>query len=58
MEQFMLTFLNQRYGLRHLIVEWAASIVQAVKMYSQEDPQIHLFGKMLKNAVDEDFWFS
>ena len=58
MEQFMFTFLNQRYGLKQLIVDWASSLVQAVKLYSQEDAQIQLFGKLLKNAVDEDFWFT
>ena len=54
----MFTFLNQRYGLKQLIVDWASSLVQAVKLYSQEDAQIQLFGKLLKNAVDEDFWFT
>ena len=58
MEQFMFTFLNQRYGLKQLIVDWASSLVQAVKMYSGEDAWVLLFGKMLKNAVDEDFWFT
>jgi len=32
-EQFIFTFLNQRYGLKALIMEWAGSIVQAVKIY-------------------------
>ena len=58
MEQFMFTFLNQRYGLKQLIVEWASSIVHAIKLYSSDDAQIYLFGKMLKNTVDEDFWFA
>ena len=54
----MFTFLNQRYGLKQLIVEWASSIVHAIKLYSSDDAQIYLFGKMLKNTVDEDFWFA
>jgi len=54
----MFTFLNQKYGLKSLIVDWAASIVQAVKQYGEEDAQVHLFGKILKNTVDEDFWFA
>ena len=54
----MFTFLNQRYGLKQLIVEWASSIVQAVKIYSPEDAQVHLFGKILKNSIEEDFWQS
>lgn len=52
----MFTFLNQRYGLRQLIVEWASSIVQAIKIYAPKDAQLKLFGKILKNSVDEDFW--
>ena len=52
----MFTFLNQRYGLKQLIVEWASSIVYAVKIYSPEDAQVNLFGKILKNSVEEDFW--
>lgn len=27
MEQFMYTYLNQRYGLKSLIIEWAAAII-------------------------------
>ena len=30
MEQFMYTYLNQKYGLKNLIVEWAAAIVNGV----------------------------
>ena len=53
MEQFMFTYLNQRYGLKQLIVEWAASLVQAIKLYTADDVQVHLFGKMLKNVRQE-----
>ena len=52
----MFTFLNQRYGLKQLILDWASSLVQAIKIYSLEDAAIDLFGKILKNSVDEDFW--
>jgi len=31
MEQYMFTYLNQKYGLKNLIIEWAASIVNGVK---------------------------
>ena len=30
--------------------------MQAIKIYSLEDAAIDLFGKILKNSVDEDFW--
>jgi len=37
MEQHMYTFLNQRYGLKQLICDWAATIVNAIKQYSAKD---------------------
>jgi len=46
MEQHMYTFLNQKYGLKTLIIEWATSIVNAIKMYSLDDSDICLFGKV------------
>lgn len=47
MEQHMYTFLNQKYGLKTLIIEWATSIVNGIKMYSIEDSDICLFGKVI-----------
>lgn len=55
MEQFMFTYLNQKYGLRNLIIEWAASIVNGVKLYMKENSDVALFAKLLKNEVEEDF---
>ena len=55
MEQFMFTHLNQKYGLKNLIIEWAASIVNGVKLYLKEDSDVALFAKLLKNEVEEDF---
>lgn len=46
MEQHMYTFLNQKYGLKTLIIEWATSIVNGIKMYSLEDSDVCLFGKV------------
>jgi hypothetical protein len=57
MEQFMYTYLNQRYGLKQLIIEWAGSIIGGIKKYSKEDADVCLFGKVLRNEVDEDFRF-
>ena len=57
MEQHMYTYLNQRYGLKHLILEWATAIIQGVKKYSSEDNDVAVFGKILRNEVDEEFRF-
>ena len=46
MEQHMYTYLNQKYGLKSLIVEWATCLINGIKMYSSEDSEICLFGKV------------
>lgn len=51
----MYTYLNQKYGLKTLIVEWASSIIQAIKTYLHDDHDITLFAKILKNECDEGF---
>jgi len=55
MEEFLYTYLDRRYGLKSLIIEWAISITNSIKMYSFEDNDVALFGKILKNECDEDF---
>ena len=57
MEQYMYTYLNQKYGLKSLIIEWAASIIKAVKSYGTDDVDVLLFNKILKNECDEEFRF-
>ena len=57
MEQFMYTYLNQKYGLKPLIVEWAAAIINGVKRYIRADHDVTLFAKILKNECDEEFRF-
>jgi len=57
MEQHMYTYLNQRYGLKHLILEWATAIIQGVKKYAAEDNDVAVFGKILRNEIDEEFRF-
>lgn len=53
----MYTYLNQRYGLKNLIIEWAASIINGIKKYSKEDHTVCLYGKILRNECDEEFRF-
>ena len=53
----MYTYLNQKYGLKALIIEWVDSIIKAVKSYVKEDHEVELFAKILKNECDEDFRF-
>lgn len=51
----MYTYLNQRYGLKNLIVEWAAAIISGIKKFLKEDHDVALFGKIMKNECDEEF---
>ena len=57
MEQHMYTFLNQKYGLKNLIIEWAGSLIAGIKNYAYEDNDVAVFGKILKNECDEEFVF-
>lgn len=57
MEQHMYTFLNQKYGLRSLIIEWVAAIITGIKTFSSEDNEVGVFGKILRNECDEEFRF-
>jgi nitrogenase subunit NifH len=57
MEQFMYTYLNQRYGLKNLIIEWAAAIIAGIKNFQKEDHDVALFGKILRSECDEEFRF-
>lgn len=51
----MYAFLNKRYGLKGLIVSWAAAIVNGLKRFASEDHDLLLFAKILKNECDEEF---
>ena len=54
MEEFMYTYLNQKYGLKNMVLEWATNIINGIKNFSSEDTQISLFGKILQNELEED----
>lgn len=57
MEQYMWTFLNQKYGLKNLITDWAAGIKNALLKYSKDDNDIAVFLKILNNECDEEYRF-
>ena len=54
MEQHMYTFLNHKYGLKTIIIEWATNIINGIKTFSSEDTEVCLFGKILRNELEED----
>lgn len=55
MEQHMYTYLNQKYGLKALIIEHASSIIRAVNKFGKSDIDVGVFGRILRNEVDEEF---
>lgn len=57
MEQHLYTYLNQKYGLKNLILDWAQAIINGVRKHSAEDNDVAVFGKILRNEIDEEFRF-
>lgn len=55
LEQHLYTFLNQRYGLKRLIVEHASAVIRAVNRFSAVDNDVCVFGQILRNEVEERF---
>lgn len=53
MNQYLFTYLNQKYGLKNLTIEAASNIVSGIQEYSGRDNDIAVFGKILRNEVDE-----
>ena len=51
MEQHMYTYLNQRYGLKPLIVDHASAIIKAVNKCAPQDNDVAVFGKV-RRAFD------
>ena len=54
MEEFMYTYLNQKYGLKNMVIEWATNIINGIRTFSHEDTEISLFGKILQNELEEN----
>jgi len=53
LEEHMYTFLNKKYGLKNLIIEWAKNIISGIKYYSKKDSIVLLFGKIMRNEQEE-----
>ena len=57
LEEHMYTFLNKKYGLKKIVIEWAKNIIQGIKQYSKIDSTVLLFAKILKNEQEEEAQF-
>ena len=60
MEQHLYTYLNQKYGLKSLIVEHASAVIRASNKYEAVDNDVAVIVKMLRyvtlKAVDGEVW--
>ena len=50
---YMYIYLQNKYGLKNLVIEWANAITDAINSYSKTDCDINLFGKILNNEQEE-----
>ncbi len=50
MEQHLYTYLNQKYGLKALIVEHASSIIRAGNKFEAQDNDVAVFVRMLRSV--------
>ena len=57
MEQHLYTFLNTKYGLKALIVEYANATLDGITRYAATDNDVSVFGCLMRNEVDEEFRF-
>lgn len=55
MDQFMLTYLNQKFGLKSIITDWTFAIMKALDRYENEDAEVKLFSKIINLKINEDF---
>ena len=53
MEQFLYHYLNNKYGLKNLVIEYASSIIQGIRDFSKKNSEVMLFGKILRNEIEE-----
>ena len=49
LEKFLFVHLSEKYGLRSIVVQQAASIIDAIRFYMNEDATVLFIAKALKN---------
>lgn len=55
MEQYLYTYLNQKYGLKNIVIDQVNGIISSLANYQLLDHDVLLFGKVLRNEIDEEF---
>lgn len=57
-ENFLYIYFSQKYGLKEMIKVQVSSVIDKIQAYSKQSVEIEAFRKILKNQVDEKFyWF-
>ena len=54
LEQHMYSYFNKKYGLKNLIIEYASAIINGIRKFSKENSEVCLFGKILRNELEEE----
>ena len=55
MDEYMYSYLNQKYGLKSLITDWVGAVAKALERFEAEDPDVLLFGKILHHQIEENY---
>ena len=54
MEEYLYNYLNNKYGLKNITINWVASIINGIKKYINQSNEIKLFLKILRNEIEEE----
>ena len=54
MEEYLYNYLNNKYGLKNMTINWVASIINCIKKYINQSNEIKLFLKILQNEIEEE----
>jgi hypothetical protein len=54
MEEYLYNYLNNKYGLKNITINWVASIINGIKKFINQSNEIKLFLKILRNEIEEE----
>jgi len=57
MEQYLYTYLKVNKETKDNVIEWTQVILSHLEKYSEANPEVSLFGKILRNECEEAFQY-
>jgi len=51
---FIIIYLNQKFGLKEITISYFSSLIKGIKDYSKFNSEILLFGLLLRNEIEEN----